>query len=60
MNRFILNVALNGKHYCKVELPEDREVEAVAKAKTIAATFGDRFEYSLTCWNDIGTIVSMR
>ncbi len=54
MNKFVLNVAIGGDHYCRVELPETYELVAVKKAQEIAAMFGKAFECTLVCWNNVG------
>jgi hypothetical protein len=59
MNKFMLNVALAGQHYCRIELPESIETEAVAKAKVIAEFFGEAYDCSLTCWNNVGRQVKI-
>lgn len=62
MNRFIVNVAKNGRHFCRIELPETIEEEAKAKARLLREMFtehmeGDvtKVEVTMTRWNDVGT-----
>lgn len=66
MNRFEINVAVNGRHYCRIALPETIEADAVRKAKQISKTMlaspdmpaGD-IAFSLTCWNDMGHTITI-
>lgn len=66
MNRFEMNVAVDGRHYCRIHLFATIELEAKAKAKLLADLLslgpslpGSRIEFSLTCWNDVGHTVVM-
>jgi hypothetical protein len=54
MNRFELNVAYDGRHYCRVAIPDTNEADAVEKARHIAHAFGSAYNCTLTCWNDTG------
>ena len=56
-----INVALktpsypNGKHYCKIELPDSFEEEAEKKLNLIRQRLGKEFHVSMIHWNCLGT-----
>lgn len=54
MNRFEINVSLNGKHFCRIAIPETIEADAFRKARDIRATFGPAFNVTMIKWNDVG------
>lgn len=65
MNRYILNVAVDGRHYCRIELPEIMEAEAMVKAKILQSLFVEMeeiagtVELTMTRWNDVGTEIDL-
>jgi hypothetical protein len=49
MDRFEMNVAVNGQHYCRIDLGEVTEAEAIKRARLL----GDAIKASpalLGCW----------
>lgn len=55
-NNYEINVAKNGTHWCKIQLPDTFEVEAEKKLKQIREIFGEEYHISMTYWNCYGNI----
>lgn len=63
MNRYVLNVSVDGRHYCRVQIPEILPKEAHDKAREIKWIFmgalkGD-LRITLCCWKDVGQDVEI-
>jgi hypothetical protein len=56
MDHHVLNVALNGRHYCRVDFGTDSREEALKKARQVRALFaqGSGWDLTLTAWNETG------
>lgn len=61
MNRFEVNIALNGQHFCRCVLPDMDEASAIKKAKLIRAMYaqGSGWEVTMTRWNNVGHEVTI-
>lgn len=50
MNKYEVIVTKNNELFCRIELSEILEVDAVRKAKDIFAAFGPAFNVSIVRW----------
>jgi hypothetical protein len=57
--KFIVNVALNGQHYCRIILPDSSRAVAIAKAKTIALSFGKGYAVTLSGETTTGEFIDI-
>ena len=48
----------NGKHYCKIDLRESIEQDAIDKTKQIMSMFGSEYESILLHWQTTGKEVN--
>lgn len=58
-SNYEINVAKNGKHYCRIQLRESYEKEAIRKLKTLREIFGNEYELWMTYWKCEGFIVDV-
>ena len=49
-DNYEINVAKNGKHYCRIELPHTFEKDAIQKLQELERMFGSDYELELTYW----------
>ena len=49
-DNYEINVAKDGKHYCKIELPDRLEELAMKKFIELKKLFGDNYDLSMTYW----------
>ncbi len=59
MNKYKINVAIAGRHFCQINIPETIPEQAIAKAQEIKKIFGAAYEVTMSCWNDIGKDVKI-
>lgn len=49
-DNFEINVAKDGRHYCKIELPVAFKEQAMDKLAELRSIFGDEYHLSMTKW----------
>ena len=55
-SNYEINVSLNGRHWCKIQLPDCFEEDAVRKLEILRSMFGDSYNVSLTYWECKGKV----
>lgn len=55
MPEYSMNIALGGRHFAKVIIGADSDIEAESKYHVIRLRMGHEYKCSLTRWNTVGT-----
>ena len=53
-SNYEINVSKDGRHFCKIELPEALPEIAIKKAEIIREIFGDDYKIDMTYWECLG------
>ncbi len=54
-DNYEINVAKDGKHFCRIQLSESFDEKAEEKLNIIRQIFGDDYQISMTLWTCRGT-----